>query len=211
VQQKQIAKVLAPLKEDVFSKQTEIKKFDLTQTKEGLEDAKTAAKDAAREGIEKLVTQFEDGKISAGKFSTLLRRQLSPALDILKSKGKNLGLSFERGFLRNVDDLVKQAGFLVGFLGGPESSKAISPAKTRREADKRIADAQKNLDKAIASQQETARNTSANGAIVKALEAINAALRPKPNANTKPPKAGIGSPSTSLNDAIHNRTGAVKG
>lgn len=141
---------LDPFREKVQSAKDDIKRFDLTEAIEQQEELRDAAELAAEEGIQKLVDDFEEGRISAGEFTTMLRRQLEPALDTIRRE--NLGLSFERGFLRDVETLVGQVKALAPFIGTPGTTpgpQVINPATTQADVNRQIAQAQLALSQAI--------------------------------------------------------------
>src|SRR4029077_13357110 len=97
--------------------QDAVKKFDLTKQRDELEKTRAAAEKTANEGIQRLIDKFEAGQISAGEFNRILRNQLGPAFDVLKTKaGQNLGLVFTRDFKREVAALIEQAKALSAFF-----------------------------------------------------------------------------------------------
>lgn len=184
-----IEKFLRPFRDDLENAKVAQKEFNLETKKSGLEDLKEKAKKAATEGIEKLVAQFESGKITAQQFTNKLRQQVQPAIAEL-AKNKNLGLSFSKGFLHDVTTIVQQAKDLAGFLGVPGTdpgSQSVSPAAARAAGAKNIAEARANLQKTIRAQENTASNTDA---MKKSLAAIERALAPKtPKTKTTTPGA----------------------
>lgn len=141
-QRRNQAEFLAPFKEKVDDAKSKIKEFTLEEAIEEQERLRDAAKEAAEEGLQKLIDDFEEGRLSADRFTDLLNARLGPALDIIERE--NLGLSFERGFLRDVEALVAQVKELESFVGTPGTTPGvapISPAATAQEVNRALADA----------------------------------------------------------------------
>lgn len=177
VQRQQIAKTLAPAQEAAAAARDALTKDSLERQKKGLEDQQQAAKDAAEKGIKKLVDQFLRGKLTANQFSRAIQDKLSPQIKLLKGQaGENLGLTFTKGFMANLRDIVKQAQFLVGFLGTPEPTKAIDVKKEQTEQDRKVQAAQRTLNKAIQAQIDTADELGPQGTINQTLIAIHNAI-----------------------------------
>jgi TP901 family phage tail tape measure protein len=179
-QRRQVEEFLRPFVSRVKDAQAAQKEFDLTETIEGLNDAKTAAKEAAQQGLSNLIQRFKDGKVSAGEFQQLLSRQLQPAIDTLNSKaGKNLGLSFTSEFFRNVQNLRDQVAELVGFLSiTAPSPDVVRPGTVQAEQAERIAEARENLAQTIRDARTTAESTSESNDTLKRIEAILRAQGP---------------------------------
>lgn len=183
-QQRARREFLAPFVEGVADARAELREFNLEEAIEKQEELKDSAVEAATEGLERLIGQFEAGELSAGDFNRLLTRQLSPALDILKSKaGQNLGLSFTSDFFQNVRNLRDQVRELVGFLNVPDTSGVVRPGETQAEAQARVAEARGRVDDAIRSAtQATAENSDE---MVELLEEIRDALAGRGIVSTK--------------------------
>jgi len=141
---------LAPFRERIADAKAAADEFELTKQRDELEKTRVEAARAAEEGIQKLIQSFQDGKVSAEEFNRLLRDQLGPALDTLKTKGgQNLGLVFTRDFKRDVEALIKQALALSSFfpLGGGTTpgAQVVRPAETQQQVNQRIAEAAASL------------------------------------------------------------------
>lgn len=140
---------LAPFREKVADAKAAVKEFDLAEHREDLQATLEKQRQLAEDGITALIDRFEDGELSVDQFNQALTQRLGPALDALRTKaGKNLGLSFERDFLRNVEALREQAEALAGFLGRPGTAPGPTvarPADTVSDVQRRIADATANL------------------------------------------------------------------
>lgn len=145
-QRAQIDEFLDPFIENVEDAKAKVKEFDLEEAIDRQEKLKEKAKAAAEEGIAKLVDQFEKGKLSSGQFATILQTRLSPAIASLPKT--NLGLSFKRDFLRDVEALREQAEALAGFLGRTGTTpgaQVIRPSETITQVQQEIRDANKAL------------------------------------------------------------------
>lgn len=187
-QQAAIDKTLAPFINDVQNAEDAVREVDLTDQIDQQKKLKDQAVVTAREGIAKLVAQFEAGKISAGKFSSLLNRQLAPALQALPKA--NLGLSFSTEFRRTMTTIVQQAKDLAGFLGTPGTTPGPQSTNVRgtvQEQAQRVKTAQQNLQDALKSNtKDTADNTKRTNVLLAAIrDKINAApaapqRKPKP-------------------------------
>jgi TP901 family phage tail tape measure protein len=141
---------LEPFQQKVDDAKAKLKEFSLDEAIEEQERLRDEAKRAAEEGLQRLIDDFEEGRVSAGEFTSVLQRQLRPALDIIERE--NLGLSFERGFLRDVRTLVEQVKELAPFVGTPGTEPGvtpISPGATQAEVNRAIADGQLRLAQAV--------------------------------------------------------------
>lgn len=137
---------LAPFREKVADAKAAVKEFDLEDAITQQENLRDAAKKAAEEGLQRLVADFEAGRVSADKFETLLSNRLRPALNLIRRR--NLGLTLERDFLRDVEALRQQAQALAGFLGvagTAPGAAVVRPATTQAEVNQRIAEAAASL------------------------------------------------------------------
>lgn len=159
-QQRARNEFLDPFIEKVGDAESRAKEFNLENLVEQQEDIRDAAVKTAQDGIAVLVDQFENGKITAEQFTAALNQQLGPAIAALPKA--NLGFSFTRDFRRNLNTIVQQAKDLAGFLGtggttpGPQSENVGAAAAA---AQRRVTDAQANLQKQIQNGAETAQNT----------------------------------------------------
>ncbi len=150
-QKKSQEEFLEPFREKVLDAKAAAKEFDLTEQRDQLEKTKEKAAKAAEEGLQKLIERFEEGKVSAEEFNRLLRSQLSPAFDELRTKGGlNLGLVFTRDFKRDVEALIKQAQALSGFFpfggGTTPGAQVVRPSDTQAQVNQRIAEAAASLE-----------------------------------------------------------------
>jgi TP901 family phage tail tape measure protein len=140
---------LEPFKKDLADAKVASKEFTLEEAIAAQEELLARVKETSEEGLQKLVDDFEDGRIGAQQFSRQLNNQLGPALDTIRRE--NLGLSFERGFLRDVDELVQQVKLLAPFIGTAGTTPGvtpISPAATQADVNRQIAGAVANLAQA---------------------------------------------------------------
>lgn len=177
-QSRAVQEILDPFREGVAEAEGARKVFNLEQTIKQMEQTRTQAKKTAREGIEKLVQDFEHGRISADAFRDALKDRLGPQLETLKSRfGKNLGLEFTLGFTRTLDAIVRQAQLLTGFLSvlGTEPGPDVTDVgKVARQERERVKQARINLENSLKDQKRTADNTTAQ---VRLLAFILATLK----------------------------------
>ena len=161
-----------------------LEEFTLEGQIQQQEELKEKAQEAAEEGIQRLVEAFQRGDITAREFTRALNNQLQPAIDDLPKA--NLGLQFNRDFLRNVNALVKQAEALSGFLGRPGTTPGPGveePGLTVAEAKARVQKAQQDLKEQLKNIKDTADNTKAAETL---LTEIRDALAKPPKPQPKP-------------------------
>lgn len=141
-QKREQREFLAPFQQKVKDAKSAIKEFDLQKAIDQQTKLKEAAKKAAEDGIQQLVADFEDGKISAGEFAKKLEQEVRPELDAISRR--NLGLTIERDFLRNLQTIVDQAKALQGFLSTPGTTpgaQVVKPAATVAQVAQNTKDA----------------------------------------------------------------------
>jgi TP901 family phage tail tape measure protein len=143
------AEFLAPFREKLADAKAALKEFDLSDHRDDLQTTLEKQKQLAEDGLVRLIGRFDDGKLSVEAFNRELTQRLGPSLDTLKSKaGDNLGLRFERDFLRDVENLREQAEAISGFLGRAGTAPGVNvsrPADTVAEVQRQIRDASTNL------------------------------------------------------------------
>lgn len=190
-QRKQIEEALTPLEEKVKDAEAARKEFDLQDTIDDLNKMKETIKRTRTEAIEKLILDFENGKIPVQRFIALINDKLGGALKDLPKT--NLGMAFTTAFNRNVQTLVDQARAVATFLGIPGTEpgrNVVRPGDTQREAAQREAQARQRLNEAIAQSKKTQDNTKSAADSLKLIESY---LRPKggktPNTKTPPADA----------------------
>lgn len=175
-QQAAIDEFLRPFEEKFQDAQAAAQEFDLNEQIDQVEETKQKAADAAKEGIAKLVGQFEDGKISADEFAKELRQQVQPALDALPKA--NLGFNFTRDFMRNLNTVVQQAHDLVGFLDRAEAGpQSVDVGAAAGAANRRITDARTALNQA---RDELTKQTTKQQTMVDLLKDIKANTKRRP-------------------------------
>ena len=151
---------LDPFQQKVADAKSALKEFSLNEAIQQQEKLKDAAKKTAEEGLAKLVLGFQEGKVSAEEFNRVLSNQLAPALNTIARK--NLGLTIEENFLRQVEALRKQAEALSGFLGTAGTAPGptvIQPARTQAEVFTRIDKAQRDLVEVTKKAHQTSKET----------------------------------------------------
>lgn len=204
-EQRQRDEFLDPFVQKTKDAQAALDEFTIENQIQNLEDFQENLKKTTQEGIIKLVKAFQRGDISAADFTKRLKNQLQPAIAALPKT--DLGLGFSDEFKSTLKGVVDQVQALVGFLGIAGTAPAanvVEPADTQAEQKKRVAEAQKRLDDALAAQKKTADNSDK---IVKALDLIEKHLRPGKGGNGKNSLRGsVGGPTASLNanDKVHN-------